>query len=156
VFIYGCICPKHLVHHQALCTQHSFPIAVLLHLISSAIFLFTMLLTPKLPVNTVARTQADQTGIWWIEQMLKQLDSSLECWCHIFNLCFSTILFGAVSQLVLHKIIILSLSLMLIVLLTGSGGGKGKAWGCDLSYKYVEINAEYTTWYLYSPWRKMP
>ncbi|CAM0872553.1 unnamed protein product [Alopecurus aequalis] len=27
----------------------------------------------------------------------------------------------------------------------GSGGGSGKAWGCDLSYKYVEINAEYTT-----------
>ncbi|RLN39758.1 hypothetical protein C2845_PM01G11060 [Panicum miliaceum] len=27
----------------------------------------------------------------------------------------------------------------------GSGGGNGKAWGCDLSYKYVEINAEYTT-----------
>lgn len=27
----------------------------------------------------------------------------------------------------------------------GGGGGSGKAWGCDLSYKYVEINAEYTT-----------
>ncbi|XP_062216016.1 arginine biosynthesis bifunctional protein ArgJ, chloroplastic [Phragmites australis] len=27
----------------------------------------------------------------------------------------------------------------------GSGVGNGKAWGCDLSYKYVEINAEYTT-----------
>ncbi|GJN31078.1 hypothetical protein PR202_gb19433 [Eleusine coracana subsp. coracana] len=27
----------------------------------------------------------------------------------------------------------------------GSGAGVGKAWGCDLSYKYVEINAEYTT-----------
>jgi glutamate N-acetyltransferase/amino-acid N-acetyltransferase len=34
---------------------------------------------------------------------------------------------------------------MSIVLLTGSGGGNGKAWGCDLSYEYVEINAEYTT-----------
>jgi hypothetical protein len=33
-------------------------------------------------------------------------------------------------------------------LFTGSGGGSGKAWGCDLSYKYVEINAEYTTWNL--------
>jgi glutamate N-acetyltransferase / amino-acid N-acetyltransferase len=32
-----------------------------------------------------------------------------------------------------------------IVLLAGSGEGIGKAWGCDLSYKYVEINAEYTT-----------
>ena len=40
------------------------------------------------------------------------------------------------------------------MLLTGSGGGNGKAWGCDLSYKYVEINAEYTTWELYLPWRK--
>ena len=27
----------------------------------------------------------------------------------------------------------------------GLGTGKGKAWGCDLTYKYVEINAEYTT-----------
>ena len=27
----------------------------------------------------------------------------------------------------------------------GTGGGKGLAWGCDLSYDYVKINAEYTT-----------
>lgn len=27
----------------------------------------------------------------------------------------------------------------------GSGAGQGKAWGCDLSYDYVKINAEYTT-----------
>jgi len=27
----------------------------------------------------------------------------------------------------------------------GDGLGTGIAWGCDLSYKYVEINAEYTT-----------
>ncbi|KAI0561920.1 glutamate N-acetyltransferase / amino-acid N-acetyltransferase [Gracilaria domingensis] len=27
----------------------------------------------------------------------------------------------------------------------GNGSGEGVAWGCDLSYKYVEINAEYTT-----------
>ncbi len=27
----------------------------------------------------------------------------------------------------------------------GSGAGTGKAWGCDLSYDYVKINAEYTT-----------
>lgn len=27
----------------------------------------------------------------------------------------------------------------------GTGQGAGIAWGCDLSYKYVEINAEYTT-----------
>lgn len=27
----------------------------------------------------------------------------------------------------------------------GKGPGEAKAWGCDLSYKYVEINAEYTT-----------
>lgn len=27
----------------------------------------------------------------------------------------------------------------------GSGSGKSTAWGCDLTYKYVEINAEYTT-----------
>ncbi|KAL8140046.1 hypothetical protein V2J09_006067 [Rumex salicifolius] len=27
----------------------------------------------------------------------------------------------------------------------GSGGGKAQAWGCDLSYDYVKINAMYTT-----------
>lgn len=27
----------------------------------------------------------------------------------------------------------------------GAGAGKGLAWGCDLSYDYVKINAEYTT-----------
>jgi len=28
----------------------------------------------------------------------------------------------------------------------GDGTGRGVAWGCDLSNKYVKINAEYTTW----------
>lgn len=32
-----------------------------------------------------------------------------------------------------------------IVISVGSGPGKGEAWGCDLSYDYVKINAEYTT-----------
>lgn len=27
----------------------------------------------------------------------------------------------------------------------GDGPGSGMAWGCDLSYDYVKINAEYTT-----------
>jgi glutamate N-acetyltransferase/amino-acid N-acetyltransferase len=27
----------------------------------------------------------------------------------------------------------------------GDGSGRGNAWGCDLSYDYVRINAEYTT-----------
>ncbi|MFM7438552.1 MAG: bifunctional ornithine acetyltransferase/N-acetylglutamate synthase, partial [Snowella sp.] len=27
----------------------------------------------------------------------------------------------------------------------GNGSGTGRAWGCDLSYDYVRINAEYTT-----------
>jgi glutamate N-acetyltransferase / amino-acid N-acetyltransferase len=27
----------------------------------------------------------------------------------------------------------------------GSGPCTGQAWGCDLSYDYVKINAEYTT-----------
>ena len=27
----------------------------------------------------------------------------------------------------------------------GDGRGQGSAWGCDLSYDYVKINAEYTT-----------
>jgi glutamate N-acetyltransferase/amino-acid N-acetyltransferase len=32
-----------------------------------------------------------------------------------------------------------------ITLSVGSGPGSGVAWGCDLSYDYVKINAEYTT-----------
>ena len=27
----------------------------------------------------------------------------------------------------------------------GAGPGAAQAWGCDLSYDYVKINAEYTT-----------
>ncbi len=27
----------------------------------------------------------------------------------------------------------------------GNGAGQGTAWGCDLSYDYVRINADYTT-----------
>jgi glutamate N-acetyltransferase / amino-acid N-acetyltransferase len=27
----------------------------------------------------------------------------------------------------------------------GIGNGTGEAWGCDLSYEYVKINASYTT-----------
>ncbi|MBE9179689.1 bifunctional ornithine acetyltransferase/N-acetylglutamate synthase [Oculatella sp. LEGE 06141] len=34
---------------------------------------------------------------------------------------------------------------VLIVVDLGDGQGKGNAWGCDLSYDYVKINAEYTT-----------
>jgi glutamate N-acetyltransferase/amino-acid N-acetyltransferase len=34
---------------------------------------------------------------------------------------------------------------VLICVSLGNGGGKGTAWGCDLSYDYVKINAEYTT-----------
>ena len=34
---------------------------------------------------------------------------------------------------------------VLISLIVGSGSGQSTAWGCDLTYKYVEINAEYTT-----------
>jgi len=32
-----------------------------------------------------------------------------------------------------------------VFLLTGNGPGHGQAWGCDLSYDYVKINAEYTS-----------
>ena len=32
-----------------------------------------------------------------------------------------------------------------IDLSVGQGPGQGMAWGCDLSYDYVKINAEYTT-----------
>jgi glutamate N-acetyltransferase / amino-acid N-acetyltransferase len=34
---------------------------------------------------------------------------------------------------------------VLVQVSVGSGSGKGLAWGCDLSYDYVKINAEYTT-----------
>ncbi len=34
---------------------------------------------------------------------------------------------------------------VLISVSVGNGHGSGKAWGCDLSYDYVRINAEYTT-----------
>ncbi|BBD69443.1 arginine biosynthesis bifunctional protein ArgJ [Nostoc commune NIES-4072] len=34
---------------------------------------------------------------------------------------------------------------VLISVNIGNGHGSGKAWGCDLSYDYVRINAEYTT-----------
>jgi glutamate N-acetyltransferase / amino-acid N-acetyltransferase len=34
---------------------------------------------------------------------------------------------------------------VIIVVSVGNGNGSGKAWGCDLSYDYVKINAEYTT-----------
>ena len=32
-----------------------------------------------------------------------------------------------------------------ITISVGTGPGYGIAWGCDLSYDYVKINAEYTT-----------
>jgi glutamate N-acetyltransferase/amino-acid N-acetyltransferase len=34
---------------------------------------------------------------------------------------------------------------VVISVCVGNGAGTGKAWGCDLSYDYVKINAEYTT-----------
>lgn len=34
---------------------------------------------------------------------------------------------------------------VLISVCLGNGSGTGKAWGCDLSYDYVKINADYTT-----------
>ncbi len=34
---------------------------------------------------------------------------------------------------------------VLIAVSVGNGNGSGIAWGCDLSYDYVKINAEYTT-----------
>lgn len=34
---------------------------------------------------------------------------------------------------------------LIIAVDLGNGSGEGKAWGCDLSYDYVKINAEYTT-----------
>lgn len=39
----------------------------------------------------------------------------------------------------------LSEDTVLISVSIGNGSGSGKAWGCDLSYDYIKINAEYTT-----------
>ncbi|KAM2983630.1 hypothetical protein FF2_009530 [Malus domestica] len=38
----------------------------------------------------------------------------------------------------IHGTVVISVSV-------GDGPGRGQAWGCDLSYDYVKINAEYTT-----------
>lgn len=42
------------------------------------------------------------------------------------------------TQQVLDQPVVIAVSI-------GNGSGSGKAWGCDLSYDYVKINAEYTT-----------
>lgn len=34
---------------------------------------------------------------------------------------------------------------VLVAVSVGNGSGSGRAWGCDLSYDYVKINADYTT-----------
>ena len=34
---------------------------------------------------------------------------------------------------------------VIIAVSIGNGHGTSRAWGCDLSYDYVKINAEYTT-----------
>lgn len=34
---------------------------------------------------------------------------------------------------------------VLVAVSVGDGSGSGRAWGCDLSYDYVKINADYTT-----------
>ncbi|MGB8700765.1 MAG: bifunctional ornithine acetyltransferase/N-acetylglutamate synthase, partial [Thermosynechococcaceae cyanobacterium] len=34
---------------------------------------------------------------------------------------------------------------VVVAISIGDGRGVGVAWGCDLSYDYVKINAEYTT-----------
>jgi glutamate N-acetyltransferase/amino-acid N-acetyltransferase len=34
---------------------------------------------------------------------------------------------------------------VLVAVSVGNGSGTGTAWGCDLSYDYIKINAEYTT-----------
>jgi glutamate N-acetyltransferase / amino-acid N-acetyltransferase len=44
---------------------------------------------------------------------------------------------AATTQLIQHPVV--------IQLKIGNGPGQGAAWGCDLSYDYVKINAEYTT-----------
>lgn len=115
-----------------------------LHLISSAI-------SPMLPVTTVARQAKLASYVFY---------KCLNTWICVWkaNVLFYPSLFYKIiwcSLICTYKTTILPLPILLIVLLTGSGGGNGKAWGCDLSYKYVEINAEYTTWDLYSPWRKI-
>jgi glutamate N-acetyltransferase/amino-acid N-acetyltransferase len=45
----------------------------------------------------------------------------------------------------LHPLSLTYLMGCVSVFSTGDGPGSGQAWGCDLSYDYVKINAEYTT-----------
>lgn len=39
----------------------------------------------------------------------------------------------------------LNMPILSLQVTIGDGPGTGMAWGCDLSYDYVKINAEYTT-----------
>jgi len=123
------------------------------HLNTANSLVFRMsFITPMLRVITVAR----QTKL-----TLYELNKYLKTWIRVSktDVLFNSSFFYqtswcSVSTHTLQNYYIVIINLF-IVLLTGNGGGNGKAWGCDLSYKYVEINAEYTTWDLYSLWRKM-
>lgn len=107
-----------------------------------------------LGVTAVAR-QTKQAS--WVESMLAT--NTWICFWKAdimhYPVVFLTWLVWCFILLISYEITKLPLSNMSIMLLTGSGVGNGKAWGCDLSYKYVEINAEYTTWDLYRSCRRL-
>ena len=46
---------------------------------------------------------------------------------------------------ILHLLVFILFNFPHFFFQTGDGLGSGQAWGCDLSYDYVKINAEYTT-----------
>lgn len=46
---------------------------------------------------------------------------------------------------ILHLLVLILFNFPHFFFQTGDGLGSGQAWGCDLSYDYVKINAEYTT-----------
>lgn len=52
---------------------------------------------------------------------------------------------GAVSAFSRNAVVQNITHPVMITLSIGDGKGSGTAWGCDLSYDYVKINAEYTT-----------
>lgn len=53
--------------------------------------------------------------------------------------------FGDCLEFISLVIILFTCTIAFVFLLTGNGPGHGQAWGCDLSYDYVKINAEYTS-----------
>ena len=76
--------------------------------------------------------------------ILKKLEKCMELFLSKFVLvrfCLPCSLFQSYELLVS----LLSTDTYAKLDVVGNGPGHSQAWGCDLSYDYVKINAEYTT-----------